>query len=127
MRPVLPPGRDPAAALAGSADALDSLALGLAFGPSATLATLGCALALGSGSRKLARLLSVTVLAAALADCAWLAFGPLEFSSSDLATLAEGQSPAHWDALPQELLVTAVALLLETPFKVGVAVGAYFL
>ena len=31
----------------------------------------------------------MTILAAAFADCAWLALGPLEFSSSDLATLAE--------------------------------------
>lgn len=109
-----------------SAEAFDSLALGLAFGPSATLATLGCALALGSGNQKLARLLAVAVFAAALADCAWLALGPLQFSTADLADLAEGQSPPRWASLPPELLVTAVALLLETPFKLGIAMGSFF-
>ena len=65
----------------------------------------------------------------ALLRCAVLLAGTLLLSSDsrgqgDLALLAEGHPAARWNALPQEIMVPAVVLLLEAPLALGVAVGA---
>ena len=94
--------------------------------PPAALAAFGCALALGSGGRRLATLLAAAAIAAATANCAWLSLGPLAFSARDLAALAEGHAAARWAALPQQVMVPAVVLLLQAPLELGVAVGALY-
>ena len=103
-----------------------ALADGLAFGPPPALAVLGCALALGSGNRRLCALLAAAVLVAAVVDFAWLCFGPLGLSAADLASLAEGQLPERWEALERALMAPAFVLLLQAPLKLGVAVGALY-
>ena len=102
------------------------IALGLAAGPPAAIAVLGCALALGAGGKRLAALLAAAAFSAAVANCGWLSFGPLGFSFADLTALAEGHAATRWASLPQAIMVPAVVLLLEAPLELGVAAGAAY-
>lgn len=92
-------------------------------GPAGMLAVLGCTVALQSGGIFLAAILFVTSLMLLLADCIWLAFGPVTLSVAELGTVLHGNVSAIWMMLSPSLQGQAIMLCFQIPLVLNICVS----